>query len=277
MRPIKWYDALHQCQHQGKSYVLVTVLNVAGSTPRDSGSKMLITDDSQYDTIGGGHLEFVATQQAREMLIAGEQRQTIESFPLSSKVGQCCGGAMKLLFEVQANHGQHLTIFGAGHVAQALVPILSQLPIQIRWVDDRTSLFDPALVPNNVDYCTEEDPIAEMASLGQGAWAVILTHNHQLDYELVETALKLGQLSFLGMIGSDTKAARFRTRLESRGFSQQQINQLVSPIGELNIAGKRPIEVAVSISAQLINRLNCHNIANQKVNPVAQHIEEPIS
>ena len=256
MKTTAWYDALHQCQHQGKSYVLITVLSAAGSTPRESGSKMLVTGDSQYDTIGGGHLEYVTIQKAREMLVKSEQTQVVESFPLSSKLGQCCGGAMKVLFEVRVSHGQHITIFGTGHVAQALVPILAQLPLQIHWVDDRKSLFDPALVPKNVEYSVEEDPIAVMNNQNEGAWAVILTHNHQLDYELVECALKHQRLSFLGMIGSDTKAKRFRTRLESRGYSEQQIAHMVSPIGERSIVGKRPIEVAVSISAQLINQLN---------------------
>ena len=258
MRLVTWFDALHQCQHHGQSYVLVTVLSAAGSTPRESGSKMLVTNDSQFDTIGGGHLEHVVTMHARTLLAQGQQVQKVESYPLAAKLGQCCGGAMKVLYEVQVNHSQQLTIFGTGHVAQALVPILSHLPLQIRWVDDRQSLFDPGLVPDQVTYLVEDDPIAEMKMLPESGWAIILTHNHQLDYELVESALTHGRLGFLGMIGSDTKAARFRKRLDSRGYSKQQIQQMVSPIGDRTIVGKRPIEVAVSISAQLINRLNAH-------------------
>ena len=95
-----------------------------------------------------------------------------------------------------------------------------------------------------------------LEGLPDNAWVIILTHNHQLDYELVESSLKHHNLGFIGMIGSRTKAKRFITKLAHRGFTEKQIATLVSPIGELGVAGKRPIEVAVSISAQLINLLN---------------------
>ncbi|TBR41618.1 xanthine dehydrogenase accessory protein XdhC [Marinomonas agarivorans] len=262
MNPTTWFDALYQCQQQGRSYVLVTVLEVTGSTPREAGSKMLITDDSQFDTIGGGHMEFVVIDKARQFLLANKDDQVIEAYPLASKLGQCCGGSMKVLFEVKVAHSQQVAIFGMGHVAQALVPILAQLPLQIRWVDNRT-LSDVQLsapqrdaLPNNVQLFPEDDAIAEMSQLPEGSWAVILTHSHQLDYELVETGLKHGHLGFLGMIGSDRKAQRFQMRLQKRGFTDEQRAQLTSPIGNLAVVGKRPIEVAVSISAQLITLLN---------------------
>ena len=268
MKPTTWFDALHACQTGGQSYVLITVLTTAGSTPREGGTKMVVTTDSQFDTIGGGHLEYLSISKARQFLLDGQQTQHVESFPLAAKLGQCCGGAMKVFFEVQVNHTQHLAVFGMGHVAQALVPILAQLPLQIRWIDERssqqTSMSDSlqALLPKNVSLYTEEDSIAEMASLPENSWAIILTHNHQLDYELVEQGLKHGQLDYLGMIGSDTKAERFRLRLHNRGFSQSHIEFLTSPIGNRSIPGKRPIEVAVSISAQIIERLNHAGVDN---------------
>lgn len=275
MRPSNWYDALHRCQTLGQSYAIVTVMTVAGSTPREAGTKMIVTGDSQYDTIGGGHLEYQAVAKARELLADGNQIQHIESYPLSSKLGQCCGGAMKVFIEVHVTHTQTLAIFGGGHVAQALIPIVSQLPLQIRWIDSRSECFDAVEVPDNVDCIIDDDPVAEMADLPPNSWAVILTHNHQLDYELVECALKKSQCDFLGMIGSETKAKRFRTRLASRDFSEQQIAHMVSPIGERNVPGKRPIEVAVAISAQIIQRLNTpgNNTAlqpNQKLSSEVQ-------
>jgi len=279
-----WHEAIAHFEQQGRGYVLVTVLQSAGSTPRDAGSKMVISDDSQYDTIGGGHLEYEAISSARKLLAKGESCQEVASFPLSSKLGQCCGGAVKLLYEVMLNHQQHLAIFGAGHVAQALVPILAQLPLQITWVDSRENFFNEdsagdkvlkaieaqqsphgnvaikarsiAASLSNVYPIANDEPCEVLESLPPSAWVIILTHNHQLDYELVETALKNASLDFVGMIGSATKAKRFVTKLAHRGFTSAQIERLVSPIGLLNIAGKRPVEVAVSISAQLINLLN---------------------
>ncbi len=282
-----WHEVLYDCEQKGLGYVLVTVLKSAGSTPRDSGTKMVVTSDNFFDTIGGGHLEYEAVSKAREFLVKGKSCQEIVSYPLSSKLGQCCGGAVKLLFEVMLSHQQRIAVFGGGHVAQALIPILAQLPLQISWIDSRENMFDKdslyqdsraglalsslgdkaqqiADSYNNVNAIMDDEPSNQITHLAPNSWVVILTHNHQLDYLLVSEALKHGKLDFIGMIGSKTKAKRFVTRLIHRGFTKQQAKQLVSPIGLAGIQGKRPIEVAVSISAQIIglmgNQKNSGNL-----------------
>jgi xanthine dehydrogenase accessory factor len=253
-----WFDALHQCQQQGKSYVLVTLLATAGSTPRNGGAKMLVCDDKEFDTIGGGHLEFEVIKQARSLLLGNTTTQKVEHYPLSSKLGQCCGGATNVLFEVFTEHTQHIAIFGAGHVSKALVPILAQLPLQISWIDNRQDMLDDIgqqPLPSNVKLVSSEHPAETISTMPSGSWAMIMTHNHQLDFNIVEAALSRQDMAFIGMIGSDTKARRFRTRLSHRDFQQHDIQRLVSPVGLLDIPGKRPIEVAVSMAAQLIQLL----------------------
>jgi xanthine dehydrogenase accessory factor len=253
-----WFDALYQCQQQGKSYVLVTLLATAGSTPRDGGTKMLVCDDSTFDTIGGGHLEFAVIKQARVMLIDNNSSQKVEHYPLSSKLGQCCGGATNVLFEVFTQHTQHIAIYGMGHVARALVPILAQLPLQISWIDNRQAMLDEIAQqtqPNNVTLLVSEHPADTITTLPNESWAMIMTHSHQLDFDIVEAALRRKDMTFVGMIGSDTKARRFRTRLSHREFEHQNIQRLISPVGLLDIPGKRPIEVAVSMAAQIIQLL----------------------
>ena len=257
-----WFDALHQCQQQGKSYVLVTLLATAGSTPRNAGTKMLVCDDSAFDTIGGGHLEFEVIKQARNLLLDNVTTQKVEHYPLSSKLGQCCGGATNVLFEVFTGHSQHIAIYGAGHVSQALVPILAQLPLQISWIDNRQNMLDDIAqqaLPSNVKLVFSEQPQDTIDRLPAGSWVMIMTHNHQLDFALVEASLARIELDFIGMIGSDTKARRFRTRLEHKNFQPADIQRLVSPVGLLDIPGKRPIEVAVSMAAQLIQLLEPKN------------------
>ncbi|APD85964.1 xanthine dehydrogenase accessory protein XdhC [Alteromonas sp. Mex14] len=250
-----WHEAIAECQERNEGYVLVTVVNTAGSTPREPGSKMVVTASTSIDTIGGGHLEFDAIARAREFLAKGEQCTELHSYPLSSALGQCCGGAVKVLFDVCNVHQQHIAIFGAGHVAKALVPILAQLPVRISWIDSRDDLFPP-LLPANVQKVVEEMPESEVRNFDENSWLVILTHDHQLDYRITEQALKLPSLPFVGLIGSDTKAKRFITKLIQRGFDEPALSRLVTPIGNRDIPGKQPIEVAVSIAAQLIARLH---------------------
>lgn len=255
MKPQYWYDAIQHHQQAGQSYVLVTVVSAAGSTPRETGSKMVVSDTSHVDTIGGGHLEYACIEKARELLAHGANQTHIESYPLSSKLGQCCGGAVKVLFDVCNVNVQTLAIFGAGHVAKALVPILAQLPVKIRWIDNRESLF-PNEVANNVEIVVEEEPETEVRHLTEGTLVLILTHDHQLDYRITKQALKYPALTFVGVIGSDTKAKRFRTKLTHRGYDAAALSRLISPVGELSVPGKLPIEVAVSISAQVIQKLH---------------------
>lgn len=264
--PIKtWYDAVNQCQQQGKSYVLVTLLATAGSTPRNGGSKMLVCDDTTFDTIGGGHLEFEVTKQARELLLQSTTTQKIEHYPLSSKLGQCCGGATNVLFEVFQDHTQHIAIYGAGHVSKALVPILAQLPLQISWIDNRQEILEHlAEQPNNVNLRLSEQPATTIANLPNKSWVMVMTHNHQLDFDIIEAAIKRSDIDFVGMIGSDTKARRFKTRLAHKGFAPQDSQRLVSPVGLLSIPGKRPVEVAVSMAAQLIQLLDNKTLTTQQ-------------
>lgn len=255
MKTNRWFEAVAECQKSGTSYVLITVLSTSGSTPRESGTKMVVTDCEQFDTIGGGHLEHTVTRNARDMLIKNVDYQHVDAIPLSSKLGQCCGGATHILYEVISSHCQHLAVFGNGHVANALIPIIANLPLQIHWIDQRGDNF-PNTEFSNVKLIETDDPVFEVNTLPNASWILVLTHNHQLDFDIVQKALKRTDLDFVGMIGSETKAKRFRTRLEHREFSEDEIARLVSPVGEKSIPGKKPIEVAISIAAQLVQKLH---------------------
>lgn len=266
MKQYYWHNALHECETRAKGYVLITVLAQTGSTPRENGCKMVVTDDSQFDTIGGGHLEFAAIKQARALLAKNQDAQHIESFMLSSKLGQCCGGTVEVLFEVRCQHVQHVALFGAGHVAQSLVSIISQLPIQVKWYDSRQE-YTPKELPSNVQFCCDDTPVGELRHLPDNSWIIVMTHDHQLDFALVEAALKQQRFEYVGMIGSNTKAKRFTYRLQQKGISDEQLANFVTPIGDLTIPGKRPVEVAVSVSAQLIRALNVDQTSTSSTRP----------
>jgi xanthine dehydrogenase accessory factor len=254
MKTQHWYDAVVKCEQQGKAYVLATVMGAAGSVPRDQGSKMVITEDNQYDTLGGGHLEYKVVQHAQVLLSEQTAGNYVEHFPLGASLGQCCGGSVSVLLESFAIKGLNLTVFGAGHVAKALMTILSQLPGRVRWVDSRKEMFSQNEY-HNVENIHTEDPVDVIKILPENSQVLILTHNHQLDFELVQEALKRHDFSYVGCIGSQTKAQRFRMRLQHKGFSDVDIANMVCPVGDDSIPGKLPMEVAVSISAQLIKHL----------------------
>lgn len=251
MRERHWSARIAACESAGAPYVIVTVLGARGSTPRDAGTKMVVAPQDFHGTIGGGELELRALERARDLLRAGRQDQCVEDFPLGEKLGQCCGGRVCLLFEVFVPDRLPVYLFGAGHVGRALAPILTSLPVRLTWVDERADEF-PSPVPEGVTRVVDEDPVQALRAAPVGTAFLIMTHNHPLDYALAEAALRRDNREFVGVIGSRSKARRFRLRLAHRGLPQERIDTLACPIGLAGIPGKEPAEIAVAIAAQLI-------------------------
>ncbi|KLN64924.1 xanthine dehydrogenase accessory protein XdhC [Vibrio sp. VPAP30] len=246
-----WIHELAQLEKNSEPCVMVTVLEDRGSVPRDAGTKMLITRDRLIATIGGGHLEHVATKMAREMLIAGERSLKVERFNLGARLGQCCGGMATLSFEPIGTAQKHLVVFGAGHVAKALLHIVSTLPFRVTWIDERDDVF-PEELPRNVTKLVTDDPVAEVRDLPPNSYYLVMTHNHQLDFDLARAIIDRDDSVYFGMIGSLTKRKKFDMRLAQRGYSDAQINTMICPIGVSMVNGKHPAEIAVSVAGELI-------------------------
>jgi xanthine dehydrogenase accessory factor len=145
-----------------------------------------------------------------------------------------------------------LWVFGAGHVGQALIRLLSELALfDITWVDSRSELL-----PTDLDGCVtmlaSAKPVDLVDAAPAGTRYVVLTHDHALDYELCRSILKRGDSSWLGLIGSASKSARFRSRMLRDGISSETLSTLTCPIGIPGIASKLPASIAISIAAQLL-------------------------
>ena len=246
-----WLQAATELEQGSETYVIITLLGAAGSTPRASGTKMVVSENNIYATIGGGHLEFKAIKHARQLITQGETCQLVENFQLGASLGQCCGGQVLVLFEVFASDNMHLDVYGAGHVAQALIPMLGQLPIRVRWIDSRAELF-PEHIPSNVQKVLDEAPVDQVKNAAKNTASLILTHNHQLDFSLTQAIIKRADSLWLGVIGSETKAKKFQYRLSQRGFTDAQVQTMVCPVGLKEVSGKLPMEVAISIAGQMI-------------------------
>ncbi len=256
--------ALQQLAHEAG--VVVTVLSTQGSVPRGPGTRMLVFAQGEQGTIGGGHLEYQALAHAR-LLLSGQTAATQLRHVLGPSLGQCCGGAVALEFErvtaADVNRLKEtlkpertpLALFGGGHVGKALVRTLAPLPFSVRWIDSRDEIF-PADVPAGVD-CEHSNPVqAAVADLVPGSRVLIMSFSHAEDLDIVIACLRRlrdkNDLPFVGLIGSQTKWATFRHRLEERGFSADEIARITCPIGVPGISGKEPEVIAVAVAAQLL-------------------------
>lgn len=250
---LNWNQASLNLSQQGKAYVLITIIGVTGSTPRNSGTKMVVSEHGVFDTIGGGHLEFKAIKQAKKLLLADKDSQSMEHFQLGSQLGQCCGGNASILFECFAANTVHIAVFGAGHVGQALIPMLAGLSCRVTWVDNRATQFPVHCEKYaNVTQLLTDDPAGEVAAMASNTLYVVMTHNHQLDFEISLAALKREDFHYLGLIASSTKWRRFQQRYKHREIKPSLVAQMNCPIGLEQVIGKMPMEVAVSVAGKII-------------------------
>lgn len=256
--------------------VLITVEQARGSVPREVGAWMAVFEDTTHGevgTIGGGHLEWKATQQAREALVnwfaKAPDTPTVwrESIKLGPSLGQCCGGALVLCFErVDVSHSlalrdrlrpahTPLALFGGGHVGRAIVHALAPLPFDVRWIDSRDGVFPNHLPPQVIT--EHSDPVqAAVQDVPSGACVLIMSFSHAEDLDVVAACLQRQRerhdLAFIGLIGSRTKWATFGRRLAERGFTVVELNQVTCPIGLPGIDNKQPAVIAASVVAQLL-------------------------
>jgi xanthine dehydrogenase accessory factor len=156
------------------------------------------------------------------------------------------------LIEPVARAERQLWVWGAGHVGRALVAVLAPLPgVAITWVDLAADRFPPE-VPAGVTVLPAADPVRLVMHAPRGAEHLVLTFSHALDLALCHRLLGHG-FARLGLIGSGTKWARFRSRLAALGHSEAQIARIDCPIGEPAL-GKHPQAIAVGVAAAFLRR-----------------------
>ena len=327
-----WLDAVRERARAGGDLVSVIVAAAEGSAPREAGAWMLVDRDGQGGTIGGGRLEWEATQAARAMLDepVARWRRALRDYPLGPDLEQCCGGFVRLLYErvgkeelaqlpatapaggivlhplasgaapesvsdrqaaktlpfpvaktaaeilsgqapratalIEAEAeswllhpveapGRPLYLFGAGHVGRAIVRTLEGLPFAVTWIDTDEARF-PAGLPADVRRLVSDDPAAVAAAAPDGAFHLVLTYSHALDFDICRALLADNRFGFAGLIGSETKRARFFKRFRDAGIGEAALARLTCPIGIAGIAGKEPATIAVTVVAQLLHRLS---------------------
>jgi xanthine dehydrogenase accessory factor len=242
------FEAAAVAFRTGRRAALATVIGVGGSAPRHSGARMLVHDDgATVGTIGGGQVEHRVIAVALEVLRTGVPARY--EVHLTRDLGMCCGGAMEVYVEpLQVR--EPFVVFGAGHVACAVAPLLVALDFAVTVVDTRDELLTAGRFPG----CTlaDADPVAFARELGPdpSAWWLIVTHDHGIDQDLCEVLLPKA-CSWLGMIGSRAKVAKFLMRLRAGGVDESLFAKLCAPVG-LDLGAETPAEIAVAIAAEVV-------------------------
>jgi xanthine dehydrogenase accessory factor len=254
---LDFYEHVVALKREGSAFVMIVLVDALGSTPQDAGAKMLVTSDGHsHGTVGGGRIEARAIAFAQEILASGPAARTQPRFvnwSLKADVGMTCGGSVKLYFEPHdaAEAAWPIVIFGAGHVAQALVPVLLPLPCSVTVCDPRREWLDRLPAARNLHVIAHDNPADLIPTLPSHSFILCMTKGHSTDLPILSRALGERNFPFVGVIGSAAKAAVLRRELSAAGMSPENAAKIHCPIG-LNFGTNHPHEIALSIAGQLL-------------------------
>jgi xanthine dehydrogenase accessory factor len=235
---------------EGESVRIATVLARRGSAPSTPGQKLALTASGvAFGTIGGGALERSVLRRLVALGTTSQERPfRIESYKLGQSFGMCCGGGVDVLYESLLGP-EPVLIVGAGHVSQATAPLLAASGFAVTVVDERDEWIARfAKTSRLVAHAGDFRGVGR--SMPKRAYVLAMTHDHVLDQDVVEWALR-ERFAFVGGVGSRAKAVRAKERLSTKGFAGDDLARIRMPVG-LDIGSRTPAEIAVSIAAELI-------------------------
>ncbi len=251
-----FFETARDCEAQKLDFVVITLIAGRGHIPQDPGAKAIVSKIGLlFGTVGGGKVEARAIAKAKELLEGTTNTPQAFTWNLQKDIGMTCGGEVTYLFETHRAHPWRVRVFGAGHVAQALVRTLSELPVSLTCIDPRTEWIQRLPVQQkNLEIIETENPAnwAESHLHDDADFFVVMTQGHSSDVPILEVLLKrFPRPRYIGVIGSETKGIKIKSELRVRGVSENSLAQLRVPIG-LEIGSNHPAEIAISIAAEIL-------------------------
>jgi xanthine dehydrogenase accessory factor len=246
------YKEIYNRKNSGQSFILATIIQTKGASPRQTGAKMMVLPDgSIVGTIGGGIFEKQIIDDCLT-LFKSEENHLLKRYNFSDKgpdaIGMTCGGEATVFMEVSSRPND-LYIFGGGHVCREICHLAKGSGFAITVIDDRRDILDQYVEPVNT-ILTDDKYKKNFPELDDNSYVIVVTKNHKCDQPVMEQAVKR-DCAYIGMIGSQAKVKKILGELKKSGAKQRQLIKIHAPIG-LDIGGEGPYEIAVSIMAEII-------------------------
>ena len=246
----KYMASLLDALRGKEPFAQVTLIEITGSAPQETGARMMVRSDGSIEgTVGGGAVEFRLIKEAVEALQDGKPR--LLAIDLSKDVGMCCGGAVRAFVE-PVQLATPLVIFGCGHVCRALAPVVVRLGFALTVVDDRPEWADAKAFPDGTQVvCDSLAAYCHKVESVERSFILVMTRSHSFDFQILHHFVDKNA-AYLGIMASKSKALRFRTDLETEaGIASELLDRVAMPVG-IKIGSRTPEEIAVSIAAQLV-------------------------
>lgn len=249
-------------------FAIAKVIETKGSAPRKRGAAMIMTPEGNfYGTVGGGLIEARTQDLCRKVMETKEsityefildEQQTAEN-----ALAMGCGGdaTVQVDYIEAANPGNFIEefklksdayIFGGGHVAYALEPLLRHVDFTTTVIDDREEYSNAERYPNaeRAIVCDDFDNCFDEVETDDDSYIVIVTRGHRGDLKVLRNALRRPN-AYIGMIGSKRKNRLLFDTLLEEGFTQEELDRVHAPIG-IEIKSETPEEIGISITAEMI-------------------------
>jgi xanthine dehydrogenase accessory factor len=252
--PHGFIEKLAELSQSGVPFVSVTMVDAVGSTPQDAGTKMLVDASGLvFGTVGGGRVENQAIEFAQRILVEKDSPpHRFVEWNLQRDVGMTCGGVVKLYFEAYNHRAWRIVVFGAGHVAQALVRCLVEMECQVLCIDPRPEWLAKLPHSSKLSEVQSDNMPSQVSRLTDDDFVVCMTMGHRTDRPiLAEIFRQQRRPAYLGVIGSDAKRKILIRELVEGGLDENLAGEFRCPIG-LQLGQNQPGEIAVSVAAELI-------------------------
>lgn len=275
------FAALAELEAQNRAAALCTIVTSRGSTPRHTGSKMLVYPDGAIiGTVGGGEMENRVIAEARQAIRDGRPRM-LNYDMVDPKRGDpgVCGGQVEVFVE-PLQPTPTIVVIGAGHVGRAVASLGKWLGYRVVVNDDRSGFCTPEAVPGGDEYIpTTMDELPKHMEINPWTYLVLTTRGMNVDVAGLPALLN-SDAGYIGLIGSNRRWASARKAMLAQGVPAEQLERVRSPIG-LELNAETPEEIAISILAEIIMLRNggdgqvmsAHRSAAHKVAEAQQRLD----
>lgn len=250
-----------------ETIALVTIIEAKGSVPQEIGAKMLVSDEGRFfGTVGGGTIEYLAINAAKRCI--EDKKPELIKYLLNEdgeftnkevvKTKMLCGGEASIFIDIIGITDQ-IFIFGGGHIAQKLTPLLHDLGFSVVIIENRPEFAKKELSGADKYIVANSEEIKGI-EIPKNSYIVVITHSHSIDEEIVFQLLNRYKndqpWKYLGMIGSKNKVKEIFERLQRKGIDKALLETVHAPIGISLGKTHTPIEIAISIVAEIIEVKN---------------------
>jgi xanthine dehydrogenase accessory factor len=253
--PVALLQEANRLAQAGVPFCIVTVVDARGSIPQEIGAKAIVDCNGLvYGTIGGGRIEARGLDKIRHLLAPdSSQRLLLERVNLNRDIGMTCAGEMTLVYEVfRPDFEWNIVIFGAGHVSQKLCRLLTEMDCRVTCVDTRPEWLDRLPKNDRLDRRLVEEFRDGVDLIRRDAFVLVLTMGHATDLPVLRAiSSRKADVSFIGTLGSDSKAAIMRREMKQEGLPADFIERVRCPVGE-KFGDNTPSEIAASLLTELV-------------------------